>query len=222
MSGDYYTAVERTSPAGRAEFVLMIADVAGKGMAAALLTATLEALTAGLIETGLPPDEICTRVSHRLHRRTPAEKFATAIVAILDPEHRSVAFANAGHNPALLVRASGAVETLASTGMPLGMVSDRPYQRGEVHLHPGDTLLLYTDGYTEAAGPDGEEYGFDRLADTCHRHRDLPLADLHAALETALEGFLQGTPCGDDRTLLMLRVDDVASTSHSDTVAPKQ
>lgn len=202
VSGDYYMVVPRVGGAGA---VLMVADVSGKGIAASLLTASLEALAAGPIEEDLLPEEICQRVSRRLFQRTPPEKYATAFVARVDGFSGMVRYTNAGHNPGLLVRADGTTKWLRSTGVPLGLLPQAAYRWGEEEMAPGDLLVLYTDGITEAVNPAGEEYGGDRLQAVCCAHRGAPLAELQIALKGDLDAFVHGAPYADDRTLVLLR-----------------
>ncbi len=175
VSGDYFEVIERLEGV---EQVLFIADVCGKGISAALLTAYIEALTTAPIEDGLTPDEVFTRVSRRLYRRTPDERFATAFLAVLDTGTHRVRYANAGHNPAMVVRRQGAVEWLGSTGIPLGLLPVAEYEVGEIDLDPGDLLVLYTDGIVEAIDPDEEEYEVGRLEEVVRQHCDLPLDQL--------------------------------------------
>lgn len=202
VSGDYYEVVERLD--GQ-ECVLMVVDVSGKGLAAALLTACLEALSESPIEAGLPPDEICTRLSRSLYLRTSPEKFATAFLAVLEPATGRVRYANAGHNPPLLLRAARGVELLPATGVPLGILPAAAYSAGEVVLAPGDTLVLYTDGIVEAIDPGEQEYGLDRLTEVCLRERRARLKLLARAIEADLDAFVQGVPFADDRTLVLAR-----------------
>ncbi|MEM7349994.1 MAG: SpoIIE family protein phosphatase [Acidobacteriota bacterium] len=202
VSGDYYQVLERNDGE---ECVLMVADVSGKGIAASLLTATLEALSAGPIEDGLPPETICGRLSRLLHRRTPPEKYATAFLAILEPANGRLQYTNAGHNPGLIVRASGDAETLGPTGTPIGLLPVAAYRADATTLEPGDTLVLYTDGITEPTDPDDEEYGLERLTEVCQRHRGAELPELAAAIANDLEDFVRGEPFPDDRTLVMVR-----------------
>ncbi|HYU35377.1 MAG TPA: SpoIIE family protein phosphatase [Thermoanaerobaculia bacterium] len=201
VSGDYYEVVTRRD--GK-ELVLMIADVSGKGMGASLLTISLQALSEGPVEDGLPPDEICVRLSRQLFRRTPPEKYATAFLGVLEVDTGLLRYTNAGHNPALLVRADGTAEELAATGPPLGLFSVTPYSAAEKVLAPGDLLVLYTDGFVEAMDPEGEEYGLERLQAVCVRHAEDGEA-LAAALDQDLEEFVRGVPCADDRTLVTAR-----------------
>jgi len=202
VSGDYYQLVER---AGGEEYVLALADVSGKGMSAAMVTGYLEAVASVPIEDGLPPHEIFNRISPKLLQRTPPNRFATMFLGVLDPSNGSFKFANAGHAPACLVRASGAVEWLNSTGMPLGLVAGAEYDLGEALLETGDTLLVYSDGYTEAENPSGEEFGQDRLAEVCVENQTLEPAELAEAVDKALESYAAGQPFADDRTIVVVR-----------------
>jgi sigma-B regulation protein RsbU (phosphoserine phosphatase) len=202
VSGDYYEVVMRGE--GR-ECVLMVADVAGKGMAASLLTVSLQALSAGPIEDGLPPDEICARLSRQLYRRTPPEKYATAFLGILEPATGRLRYTNAGHNPPLVLRAGGTAEELGSTGVPLGLLPQAAYRAAETILGIGDILVLYTDGLVEAADPETNEYGLDRLREVCLCGRAEACAALAEILARDLEAFARGVPFADDRTLVLAR-----------------
>jgi phosphoserine phosphatase RsbU/P len=202
VSGDYYEVLTRCD--GR-ECVLMIADVAGKGMAASLLTVSLQALSIGPIEDGLPPDEICARLSRLLYRRTPPEKYATAFLGILEPATGRLRYTNAGHNPPLVLRASGCAEELGSTGVPLGLLPQASYRADETTLAPGEILVLYTDGLVEAEDPEGNEYGLDRLKEACLRGKGETCGGLAHVLGRDLEDFARGVPFADDRTLVLAR-----------------
>ncbi len=202
VSGDFYEVVPRD---GGLELVVVIADVSGKGMAASLLTASLEALLAVPLEEGLGPAEISTRVSPLLFRRTPPEKYATAFLTCLHGPTGEVRFTCAGHNPALLIRAGGAVERLTAGGPPLGLLPKAEYTSGSVVMEPGDNLLLYTDGTVEAVNAEDEEYGIERLSAICSAHRADSPADLAAAIEADVDAFVEGVPFADDRTLVVTR-----------------
>jgi sigma-B regulation protein RsbU (phosphoserine phosphatase) len=202
VSGDFYEFQARDEGA---EQVVVIADVSGKGMAASLLAASFDALLMGPIEVGHPPDLICAKVSRRLFMKTPPERYVTAFVAALDPGSGRFSYTNAGHNPGLLVRADGTVERLEANGVPIGLFPVVEYERAETMLAPGDLVVLYTDGITEAANPGGDEFGLSRLQAVVQKHAREPLVALAVAIETVVEVFADGTPFGDDRTLVMLR-----------------
>jgi sigma-B regulation protein RsbU (phosphoserine phosphatase) len=202
VSGDYYEVVER---AGGNECVFMLADVSGKGMAASLLTVSLQALSTGPIEDGLPPEEICNRLSRLLYRRTPPEKYATAFLGALETATGRLRYTNAGHNPPLVLRAAGASQELDATGVPIGILPQAVYEAGETVLAPGDVLVLYTDGLVEALDPDGDEYGLERLKEVCRCGRGESSTALAKLIARDLEDFARGVPFADDRTLVVAR-----------------
>ena len=201
VSGDFYK-VELVDDGSCA---VMVADVSGKGIGASLLTASLEALAAGPIHDGEPPDEVFGRVSHLLFERTPPEKYATGFLATLEPAGGAFRYCNAGHNPGILLRSAGDVEWLASTGVPLGILPSGAYTTAEVAVEPGETVVIYTDGLTEAESPDDEEYGEERLAELCARHRDDDLEAMAAAIAADQDAFVRGVPYADDRTIVLIR-----------------
>jgi len=202
VSGDYYKTFVRKDGE---ELAIMIADVCGKGMAAALLTASLEALSAGPIEDGQTIEEICKNVCRRLYERTPPTKFATAFLSILELGSGTFKFVNAGHNPVLLVRSDGAVELLESQSVPVGVVPDADFSEGQTPLAPGDLVLMYTDGITEATDPSDAMYGLERLMELVLESRQQPLEELARKIDDDVTAFAQGVPFADDRTLVLLR-----------------
>lgn len=201
VSGDFYK-VELIDD-GRC--TIFVADVSGKGIAASLLTASLEALAAGPIHDGVDPETICSRVSHLLFERTPPEKYATGFLTTIEPTTGLVRFCNAGHNPGIVMRDGGEVEWMASTGMPLGILPTGVYSTKEITLEPGDTCVLYTDGLTEAENPEEEEYGEERLGELCAMHRKESLQELADTISADQDAFVQGVPYIDDRTVVMVR-----------------
>lgn len=202
VSGDFYKLLLRGDGTSCALFV---ADVSGKGIAASLLTASLEALSALPLEGSDPPARICEQVGAMLHRRTPPEKYATAFLGVFDPPSGRLIWTNAGHNPALLLRSGGEAVWLRSNGVPLGLIPGAKYGEGELVMEPGDVLLVYTDGITEAADPDDEEFGEGRLLEAALRGRALPLREMATVLERDLDAFARGVPFHDDRTLVLVR-----------------
>ena len=202
VSGDFYEIIGRNEGE---EFLILVADVSGKGMSASLLAAALEALTASPIEGGLEPERVFRRASRLLYARTPPERYATAILVALEPSSGALRFVNAGHVPGLLIRVSGEVERLDGTGTPIGLLPASDYTTGKTRLESGDLLVLYTDGINEAEDPSEEQYGFDRLAEACRKSTGLPLEELAAAIEEDLSRFASGVPFADDRTTVLIR-----------------
>jgi sigma-B regulation protein RsbU (phosphoserine phosphatase) len=202
VSGDFYEVHRRV---GTGEPVLVIADVSGKGMAASLLAASLDALLIGPIEGGYSTNSICERVGRRLHARTPPERYATAIIASLSPREGVLTYSNAGHNPGLLVRASGSSERLGTTGVPLGLFPSAEYESVSVALAPGDLVVFYTDGITEAVNDEGEEFSLLRLERVVKASAASTLGSVALAIEGAVEAFAGDRRFADDRTLLLLR-----------------
>ncbi len=202
VSGDFYKLGLRKD--GK-ECIVLVADVSGKGVAASLLTASLEALSAVPLATGEAPDRVFETVSALLFERTPPDKFATAFLAVLDLASGSLSFVNAGHTAGVLLRASGEPLLLKSNGVPLGLLPDAKYRAEGATLEPGDSLMLYSDGITEATNPRGEEFGAKRLVEAFRRCHRLRLRELARSLEAELEAFVEGTPFEDDRTLVLVR-----------------
>ena len=202
VSGDLFQVLTRKD--GK-ECVLFVADVSGKGIGAALLTASLEALAAAPIEAGRSPDRIFSRVSTLLHRRTSPEKYATALLAVVHLQSGRVDYANAGHNPGLLAEERGSLRSLHATGVPLGMFPNADYRCETFTLNCGDSLILFTDGIVEAQNSQGEEFGAERLEGVVMEHRHSSARELAQAIEHDLDAFIQGVPFADDRTLVIVR-----------------
>jgi phosphoserine phosphatase RsbU/P len=200
VSGDHYDLLR---PKGEDEPLhLVVGDVAGKGVSASLLQSHLHALLRALAAPELSLAALLTRANRLLCEVTLPAAYATLLAARLYAGGR-VELASAGHPRPLLADRRG-VRPVEGAGLPLGLFCDAEYATRDLHLAAGDTLLLYTDGWTEAATDDGE-YGIGRAAAALRRARDLPLADLLAACRGSMEEFLAGAPRGDDLTLLALR-----------------
>ncbi len=200
-SGDMFKVVERDGP----ELVFLVADVSGKGIGAALLTASLEALTAVPIQDGYSPGRVLDGGNRLLCERTPPEKFATAFLGVLNPATGVLRWCNAGHPPGLVLERDGGVRWLEATGVPVGLFPDSRYVEEEEVIAPGETLVLYTDGFTEAESPDGEELGVDGLETLCRTHRGRSPEELGAVLAAELDSFAGEGAFADDRTLVVAR-----------------
>lgn len=184
---------------------LSIADVVGKGLPAALLMSNLQAAVRAFARPTAEPHDVATSVNRLLCRNIAAGKFVTFCYAVVDTDARRVLFANAGHNPPVLVHRSGKVDRLEPSGLVLGVTADWTYETGERALESGDRLVCFTDGITEATSPDGEEFGETRLIETIRARADAPPADLTRTLaDTVADWTGEGTQ--DDATLIVLAV----------------
>jgi sigma-B regulation protein RsbU (phosphoserine phosphatase) len=184
---------------------LSIADVAGKGLPAALIMSSLQAAVRAFALESTPPPVVCASVNRLLCAQMIAGRFATFCYLKLDVSSGTLSYANAGHNPPLLVRGDGQVVPLRAGGMVMGVFADAEFMGGSAALASGDRLVLYTDGITEARNPAGDEYGEDRLADAVVRHRALSAADGHAAVMADVKAFASNG-FDDDATLLMVAI----------------
>jgi sigma-B regulation protein RsbU (phosphoserine phosphatase) len=201
IGGDYYDFIQRDD--GR--LVIALGDVSGKGTAAALLMSSLHAAIHAQTGSHDTIVETISAVNKYLAENIPPNRFVTLFYAELDPESGAVSFLNAGHNPPLIVHAAGTVEQLASGGLPLGIRADADYREGRTHMQMGDVLVIYSDGVTEAASPNGEEFGPTRLYEVVSRNVDASAAGIRDRIESALTKFSQGTKAADDITLVIVK-----------------
>jgi sigma-B regulation protein RsbU (phosphoserine phosphatase) len=204
--GDYYDALTFEDES----LGLLIADVAGKGLPAALLMSNLQAAFRAFADSGAAAADVVAKVNRLLCRHMVSGRFVTACYLRLDCRSDTLICVNAGHNPPLLVRSSGEVVKLATGGTVLGVFSDVQYEQLELRIAPGDRLVLYTDGITEATDRDGEEYGDVRLADAITARRDLDANALTTALFDDVLAFASGT-LNDDATIVSVVVNSEAT-----------
>lgn len=201
VAGDYFDVM--TLPDG--ETVTAIADVSGKGAGAALLMANLQASLRTAVEAGIPLTKAIAQVNNLIFRNTPPEQYITFVAALFDPRTSKLRYVNAGHNPPIVVRADGSVEELPATGLILGAIPNMKYEEGETPFHPGDVLVLYTDGVSEAMNDYEVEYGEDRIRDFTIQHRMESPARLVALLEDDVECFCGRIPNEDDSTMVVVK-----------------
>ena len=215
VSGDYYDYQDLPNGC----MALAIADVAGKGISAALLMASLQASLRLVIddvqrlanEEGdrelcgtFPTSQLVSRINRQLHANTTPEKYATFLFAVFDPSTSTLTYTNAGHLPPILVR-GGTAKALDVNGMVVGLFPQAPYQESRLVLEPGDTLVCYTDGVTEPENEYGEMFGEDRLQETILKYAHLPGDQLIAAVIEAAKAFTGSSELQDDMTLLIAR-----------------
>jgi serine phosphatase RsbU (regulator of sigma subunit) len=203
VGGDFYDIIPRPRPDCR--IVVALGDVAGKGSPAALLMALLLAVFRTLLDEGLEGATLAERLNVQVTRHAPASRFITLFFASFDPSSGRLSYVNAGHMPALVRRRSGAIERLVAGGVALGMFEASRYQANEEVLQPGETLVLYSDGVTEADDHNGvpfEEKGLERVI---RAHASATPRDLALAILRAVEAHAQETSLADDVTLLVLQ-----------------
>jgi sigma-B regulation protein RsbU (phosphoserine phosphatase) len=201
VGGDYWDVVPL--PDGR--FALLVADVSGKGVSAALLVSTLHSALRLLLARGESTGGMLRAVNQHLIDFSAANKFATLLLAALDVKSGEIAYVNAGHNPGVLLRAEGTIERLGATAVPLGLLPGPTYDENRLTLEHGDLLCLYSDGVTEANSPSEEEFGLERLEAALRGQLGATLPELRSMVEHELRDFVAGQPQGDDQTVVLLR-----------------
>lgn len=199
VGGDYYDFLDLDG--GVKGFVL--ADVSGKGIPAALLMANLQGSFRS--QRSADPRIVVDRVNGLFHRATPPEHFATAFLGVYDPATRWLRFANCGHPPGFLVRSNGAITKLDTTACVLGVLADLGAEEGRVELEPGDLVVLYSDGITEAGIESGPEFGEARLERILRDRRGATVGELLAGVAKAAEDYASSSHM-DDMTLVGVRV----------------
>jgi phosphoserine phosphatase RsbU/P len=201
VGGDYYDFLD----AGPHELSIILADVSGKGVPAALLMANLQAYFRSQPVASLrAPAPLLQSVNRHFHESTAAERFATLFYGLYDDRTRKLRYVNCAHPAPLVWRAGGGVERLAATATMLGAFAHWSCVESAVALHRGDTLLLYSDGVTEAGIERGEEFGEDRLMEVVTAHQWQPAASVAGALVEAVNAFSEGSR-SDDVTVVALR-----------------
>lgn len=201
VGGDYYDFFEYEGE----RLGVVLGDVAGKGMSAAMLMSNLQARVQILAENPGELAPMIGRLDQAVARNCPDNRFITLFFAILDPEKKEMIYCNAGHNPPLVVRKDGSFERLEVLGSVLGMLPEFGYEERRYRFDPGDLLVIFSDGVTEAESPAGVEYGDERLGQWLVTHRTSSAADLIEGILGEIDKFTEGAPAADDVTLLVAR-----------------
>jgi len=202
VGGDYYDFI--TYPDGRV--AMLVGDVAGKGMPAALLMSSLQARVQVLFDDPADLAALVTRLNRIISTNCPSNRFITFFFAVLNPKNNHLTYVNAGHNPPLLVRRDGTTERLECTGLILGILPASRYEQKTCAFEPGDIVVLFSDGVTEACKPEvDEEFGEDRLAESLAKLRDLPASSIVETITQEVHEFTKGCPPADDVTLVIAK-----------------
>lgn len=201
VGGDYFDYVQLEG--GR--LGVLLGDVSGKGLSAALLLAGLQARVHLLAEQSSTADALMLKLNPRIAAAWPGNRFMTLCILALEPSTGEFNYCNAGHNPPYLLRANGEVETLMAGGPVMGILKNAPYSAASGVLQPGDTILLYTDGASEAENPTGKDLGEDGVLELLKNAGPRPSVELIRHVYQAVSAHLEGAPAADDCTLLAIR-----------------
>ena len=201
VSGDYYDWVKIYDD----QIGLVIADVSGKGVPAALLMAFLRASLRAATHIGYSPQISMAKVNYLLWESIERNQFVTAFYAILDATNKTLAYTNAGHNPPLLLDKDGNPKFIDRGSLPLGMFRDTRYHEYYLTTEPGEVLVLYTDGVTEAQNQQGEEFGRERLAEAVIANRPRGARDLITAVQKIVIEWTDGRGATDDVTFFVIK-----------------
>ena len=184
---------------------MVVADVTGKGMPAALLVNTLHSALDLLLDSIEPGVKLVERLNRHVAESSRSNKFITMIMMTVSPENHTVNYINAGHNPGVLVRADGSHELLNASGLPLGLMPQSSYELGQIELNSGDLVCLYSDGITECESPAEEEYGLERLVEFLTERRTEELSKVLKDMEQDVTRFAAGAVQHDDQTVVLVR-----------------
>jgi predicted permease len=212
IGGDYYDFVELHDR----RIGIALADVSGKGVAAALIMSVVQASLRIISSEGdVPPPRLVARLNEFVYRSTPASKYATFFYAQLDGQRRHLRYVNAGHNAPYLLRAerrsaadsaSAEIEQLSVGGTVVGMFPEMGYEEAAVELYPGDVLLAFTDGVPEAHNPENDEYGEERLQQLLRQTAHLPADEISARISAEMKDWIRDAEQYDDLTFIVMKV----------------
>ena len=202
VGGDFFNYF----PLADGRIAVLVGDVSGKGVGAALLMANIQATLRARLQLESDLAQLADSVDHDIAANTPPEVYITLFVGLLDPPRRELRYVNAGHNPQFLLRADGGVERLASTGLPVGLLPGRGFEERHVAVEPGDLLFLYTDGAVEAPNEDGEFFDADRLQQALVAASAEGIDEVLVSVERAIRAFRGEADPADDATMLALRL----------------
>lgn len=203
VGGDYYDFV----PIVENQIGVAIGDVAGHGVPAALIMASFRASLLAEIRNNYAIRTIMKKVNNLICESVKRGEFVTAVYGVLDTRNRIFTFANAGHNPPLLLRKSGKVESLREGGLMLGVLRDREYEERPISIGSGDILVFYTDGITESANSKDELFGTERLIALVKEHRALPAREIRERIMGAVLDFRSESAPIDDLTLMLVKAE---------------
>lgn len=200
LSGDFYDIIRQSEDS----VALAVGDVAGKGIPAGLLRASLQATVRTLSHQSLAPAELLGEANQHFVGASHASRFASVFYGVLQNDRGTLVYANGGHLPPMLRRESGTWEVLGATGTVVGILEDSRYREESCSIEPGDLLVLFTDGVTEAEDPSGEFFDERNLVEAVNSRVSYPAQEIADGIAEELDRFSLGPP-KDDRTIVVLR-----------------
>jgi len=202
VGGDYYDVI----PTEDGRCVIVIADVSGKGTPASLLMANVQATVHALVPFQLALSVATARINDLIYRNTGSDKFITFFWGSIDPSTKKFQYVNAGHNPPFVLRKNGSIERLTEGGLILGIMKTvMPYQEGSVTLYSGDSVIMYTDGVSEAMDKNGNDYTEERLEEFVAQQTGKSAEQILAAIKTEIQHYTIGAAQSDDITMVVFK-----------------
>ncbi|MCP4725096.1 MAG: SpoIIE family protein phosphatase [bacterium] len=201
VGGDYYDFI----PLEDDKTVICLGDISGKGMPAAMLMSNLQAAVRSLIMADHTPKNCLEKTNKLLYNSTEMNRFATFFYCILSPDECEICFTNAGHDPPLLMKKDGSVSMLKAGGPVIGFVDPVEYLQDTMYLEPGEMIVIYTDGVTEAWNSDEVEFGEERFQDLLKEIKDLPSKDIINRVVEEVKIHSDGYPQSDDITMIVIK-----------------
>ena len=202
VGGDFYDFI----PVQENKWGIVIADVSGKGVPAALFMALSRTLVRANVADNLTATQAMQKANHLISQEAKMGMFVTLFYTVLDPQKRLLQYVNAGHNPPFVVhKGQGGVILLKAKGIAMGVLDDYSLEQKELNLDSNDTIVFYTDGITEAINNAGEQFGDKRLIETVHENLDLPAEEIIAKVKDTVFAFAQEQPQFDDFTMVVLK-----------------
>ena len=214
VGGDYYDVIRLAKD----KLGICIADVVGKGISAALLMANVQASVRAFASETASPSYVCSRINSVLCENLASGKFVTLFYGVLDASSRILQYTNAGHLRPVLIGSDGSVKHIENGGALLGVFPDWKYEDSTVELSPGDMLMLFTDGITEAMDPNGEEFGEERLIQVARNTREQSIEDLTVQLLGSAQEFCSFR-MRDDATLILIAASRVSPEQEKPVLA---
>jgi hypothetical protein len=202
VGGDCYDVIDL----GHGRLGITIGDVSGKGTPAAILMANVQASVRALAETGMPESLLIERVNRVVCASTDDNAFITFFYCVVDSNTGELSYVNAGHNPPFVLRPDGTRTELTEGGLVLGFAPGARYAEGRIALAPGDALVMFTDGVTEATNESGEMYGEARLYDVIAQHRASGPREIEERVYASVTRFADGAPQTDDLTMVVVKM----------------